>query len=180
MSAPTPTDYLVVGRIRRAHGIRGELVVETITDAPDAIFASGHRVFAGSPDGTLSPGRPELVVERASPFKGGMIVKFRGLETRNDAEPWRERTLLVPEEEVEPPREDELFVHDLVGMRVELVSGEPVGEVREVFELPQGFVLDVARPGKGSVMVQLHESAVVEVDPESRVVKLDPPAGLLD
>ena len=180
MSAPTPTDFLVVGRIRRAHGIRGELVVETITDAPDAIFASGRRVFAGSPDGDLSPGRPELFVERASPFKGGMIVKFRGLETRNDAEPWRERTLLVPAEEVEPPGEDELFVHDLVGMRVELVSGEPVGEVREVFELPHGFVLDVARPGKGSVMVQLHESTVAEVDQETRVVKLDPPAGLLD
>lgn len=180
MSAPTPTDFLVVGRIRRAHGIRGELVVETITDAPDAIFASGHRVFAGSPDGKISAGRPELVVERASPFKGGMIVKFRGIETRNDAEPWRERTLLVPEDEVEPPGEDELFVHDLVGMRVELVSGELVGEVREVFELPQGFVLDVARPEKASVLVQLHESAVVEVDPAARVVKLDPPAGLLD
>ena len=180
MSAPTPTDFLVVGRIRRAHGIRGELVVETVTDAPDAIFASGHRVFAGSREGMVSPGHPELVVERASPFKGGMIVKFRGLETRNDAEPWRERTLLVPEGEVEPPGDDELFVHDLVGMRVELVSGELVGEVREVFELPQGFVFDVARPGKGNVMVQLHESVVVEVDPDTRVVKLDPPAGLLD
>lgn len=180
MSAPTPTDHFVVGRVRRAHGIRGELVVETTTDAPDAIFASGRRVFAGSPDGKLSAGPTELVVERASPFKGGMIVKFRGLETRNDAEPWRERTLLVPDDEVEPPGEDELFVHDLVGMRVELVSGEPVGEVREVFELPQGFMLDVARPGKGAVMIQFHESTVAEVDRDARVVKLDPPAGLLD
>lgn len=180
MTGSTPTDYLIVGRVRRAHGIRGELVVETTTDAPDAIFASGHRVFAGTAAGELSQGARELRVERASPFKGGLIVKFEGIATRNDAELWRDRTLLVPAEEVAPPEDDEVFVHDLVGMRVELVSGEPVGEVREVFELPHGFVLDVARPGRQSVMVQLHESSVVEVDPDERVVRLDPPAGLLD
>ncbi len=180
MTDTAPSDYLVVGRVRRAHGIRGELVVETTTDAPDAIFASGRRVFAGTPAATLSPGQPELRIERVSPFKGGLIVKFAGIDTRNDAEPWRGRTLLVPAEEVEPPGEGEVFVHDLVGMRVELVSGEPVGEVQEVFELPHGFVLEVARPGRPSVMVQLHESTVDEVDVEERVVRLDPPAGLLD
>lgn len=180
MTGSNPADYLIVGRVRRAHGIRGELVVETTTDAPDAIFASGRRVFAGTTTGELARGAPELHVERASPFKGGLIVKFAGIGTRNDAEPWRDRTLLVPADEVEPPGEDELFVHDLVGMRVEHVSGEPIGEVREVFELPHGFVLDVARPGRPSVLVQLHESSVVEVDAEQRVVRLDPPEGLLD
>ncbi|MGH7671150.1 MAG: hypothetical protein ACRENQ_16830, partial [Gemmatimonadaceae bacterium] len=50
MAAP---EFLIVGRVRKAHGIRGELVVEPITDAPDAIFAPGRRVFAGTPSGDV-------------------------------------------------------------------------------------------------------------------------------
>ena len=64
----------MVGRVRRAHGIRGELVVESMTDAPDAVFASGRRVFAGTKGGALSKDGLELHVIRSSPFKGGLMM----------------------------------------------------------------------------------------------------------
>lgn len=174
------SDYYVVGRVRRAHGIRGELVVETLTDAPDAVFASGRRVFVGDVEGVITRDPIELRVIRSSPFKGGLIVAFEGINDRTTADSWRDRTFLVPEEEIEPPGEDEVFIHDLVGMNVVTVGGEAIGSITQVFELPQGVVFEVARPSKGSVMLQLNEQTVTEVDTEARVVHIDPLEGLLD
>ena len=174
------TDYFVVGRVRRAHGIRGELVVEALTDAPDAIFAAGRRVFAGDAEGKPTRDPLELRVVRSSPFKGGLIVAFEGISDRNAADSWRDRTFLVPGEEVDPPDEHEIFLHDLVGMDVVTVAGEPVGAIAQVFELPQGVVFEVKRPDKSPVMLQLNEQTVTEVDEDARVVRIDPLEGLLD
>src|SRR5215217_367373 len=94
VSAP---DLTIVGRVRRAHGIHGELVIEPLTDAPDAVFAAGRRVFAGTVDGDPAPDKRELIIEESRPFKGGgWIVAFVGIVDRNEAERWRERYLLAP------------------------------------------------------------------------------------
>ena len=170
----------MVGRVRRAHGIRGELVVEALTDAPDAIFASGRRVFAGTRSGELARGGEELRIVRSSPFKGGLIVAIEGIDDKTTADLWRDRTFLVPEDEVEPPSEDEIFIHDLVGMRVVRVSGEAVGEVTQVFELRQGLVIEVARDGGKPVLLPFDDQTVTAVDTERRIVHVDPIEGLLD
>lgn len=187
------SSLVIVGRVRRAHGIRGELVIEALTDAPDAIFASGRRVFAGTREGEPAGGT-ELRVLRSTPFKGGLIVAFEGIADRTTAERWRDRTLLVPETEVEPPGENEVFIHDLVGMRVVRVAragragggegdrgvGDEVGEVTEVFELPQGLVMEVRRPAGAPVLLPFNEHTVTDVDAEARVITIDPVEGLLD
>jgi 16S rRNA processing protein RimM len=174
------TEYYLVGRVRRAHGIRGELVVETLTDAPDAIFAAGRRVYVGTPDGDLAPGLREMRVAHATPFKGGLIVAFDGISDRTTAESWRDRTLLVPEDEIAPPDDDEMFIHDLVGMRVVRASGAAIGEVAEVFELPQGLVFEVRRADRKPVLLQFNDQTVTHVDSERRVITVDPVEGLLD
>ena len=173
-------EFYRVGRVRRAHGIRGELVVELLTDEPDAIFASGRRVFAGDRRGDLARDAQELRVLRATPFKGGLIVAFEGIPDKTAADTWRDRYLLVPASEVSPPGEDELFIHELVGMRVVRTSGEDVGEIVEVFELPQGLVVDVRRPNGATVMLPFDDNTVTSMDPEARVVTVDPVEGLLD
>jgi 16S rRNA processing protein RimM len=174
------TGYFVVGRVRRAHGIRGELVVEALTDAPDAIFAPGRRVFAGTRDGERTRDALELHVIRSSPFKGGLIVAFEEINSRTEADTWRDRTFLVPDSEVEPPQEGHLFFHDLVGMNVVHVNGEPIGTVTEVLELPQGPVMEIARAAGKPVLLQFDEQTVTEVDAERRVIHVDPLEGLLD
>lgn len=173
-------EYYLVGRIRRAHGIRGELVIEPLTDEPDAIFASGRRVLAGTREGDLAPDRRELIVRHASPFKNGLIVAFEGIEDRTAAESWRERTVLLPEEEVSPPTDDEIFIHDLVGMAVVHVSGSRVGTVREVFELKQGLLMDVERADGRSVLLPFDDHTVADMDTETRTIRVDPVEGLLD
>ncbi len=74
--------------------------------------------------------------------------------------------------------DDEVYVHDLIGMRVELESGAPVGSVVETYELPQGLALDVAREN-GSVVIP-YDRIVTSVDRERRVIRIDPPPGLID
>lgn len=173
-------EYYLVGRVRRAHGIKGELVVEALTDEPDAVFAPGRRVFTGTRDGDLSKDSQELRVVRSSPFKGGLIVAFEGIADRSAAERWRGRTFLVPDDEIAKPSDDELFIHDLVGMRVVHVNGDPIGDVVEAFELPQGIVLEVKRAAGTTVMLPFDDHTVTEVESRERIIRIDPVAGLID
>jgi 16S rRNA processing protein RimM len=173
-----PPELIIVGRVRKAHGIRGELVVEPMTDEPDAVFASGRRVIAGTASGDPAKDRRELRIVASSPFKGGFIVHFEGVADRTEAELWRDRFLLVPRDELRPLADDQVYVHELKGMTVELESGERVGVVAETYELPQGITLDVKRAG-GSVMIP-YERIVTNVDREQRIIRIDPPPGLID
>lgn len=173
-------ELVIVGRVRKAHGIRGDLVVEPITDAPDAIFASGRRVLAGTVTGAPAKDGRELHVERASPFKGGFIVHFAGIDDRTVAETWRDRFLLMPADELEPLGEDEVYIHELVGMSILLESGDAVGDVIGTYELPQGLMLDVRRAaGRGTVIIP-YDRVVTSVDRALKRITIDPPEGLLE
>ena len=173
-------EFAIVGRIRKAHGIRGEVVVEPITDEPDAVFAPGRRVFAGTANGDRARDGSELSVAQVRPFKEGLIVRFEQIADRNAAELWRDRYLLLPLSELTPPSEGEVYIHDLVGMRVTLVSGQALGTVTEVYELPQGLALDVARETGGSVVLPFNDDVVKRVHAADRIVEVDPPDGMLD
>jgi 16S rRNA processing protein RimM len=175
---PAP-EYVIVGRVRKAHGIRGELVVESLTDAPEVVFASGRHLLAGTIDGQIAAGAGELHIRRATPFKGGWIVRVDEISDRSAAELWRERYFLLPAAELAPLADDEVYFHDLVGLRVELTGGAPLGRVEALFELPQGLVLDV-RTDRGTVMVPYRPEVVTSVDLASGLVVIDPPPGLLD
>ena len=179
----TSPEFIIVGRVRKAHGIRGEVVVEPITDAPDAIFASGRRVFAGTAGGDLAPGRVELHVGASRPFNDGFLVAFSEIPDRNVAETWRGRYLLLPADELPPPGDEEIYVHELPGMRVMLASGEPVGTVEETYQLPQGLAIDVRRepPREHETVLMLYdERTITSVDRHARVIVVTPPEGLLE
>jgi 16S rRNA processing protein RimM len=174
----------VVGRVRRAHGLKGELVVLPITDAPDAIFAPGARVFAGTPDGELASdphtGMPRaLTVKATRPFKDGLLVFFDGIADRTEAERWNGRTFLVPAGELAPPEEGALFLHELPGMRAVDAAGAPLGEVRGWYELPQGIMLELLT-SRGLRDVPFNEAFVRHLDRNARTMTLDVPEGLLE
>ena len=179
----TRPEFIIVGRVRKAHGIRGEVVVEVITDEPDAVFASGRRVFAGTASGDLAPNRLELHIGTTRPFNEGLLVGFAEVPDRNAAETWRGRYLLLPVDELPAPDENEVYVHDLVGMRVELTGGQPVGTVEEIYELPQGLAIDVRRAAPRdaeTVMLLYDEHTVSSVNKTERVIIVTPPEGLLE
>jgi len=169
--------------IRNAQGIRGEVAVEPLTDTPDAVFAPGRRIIVG--DRNANPqaegrGFPSsLIVDAAKPFKGGLIVKFADIADRNAAELLRGLYLLAPFEELEPLAEGEVYLHDLIGMRVELDTGERVGEVTSYYELPQGLTLDVATAA-GSVLVPYRPEVIDHMDKGARTVVVKTEVGLFE
>jgi 16S rRNA processing protein RimM len=163
--------------VRNVHGLKGELVIEPITDAPDEIFSPGRRLFAGNVRGQVK-GDP-VEITSARPFKAGFIVKLTGIDDRNEAELWRDRYFLLPIGEASPPRDGEVYLHEIEGMRVDLVTGETLGKVIGLYELPQGLVLDVSRDQKGSVMIP-YDRVITNIDRTARVITIDPPEGLID
>ena len=176
----TPPELMIVGRLRKAHGIRGELGVESLTDSPAAVFAVGRSILVGTSEGDPDPEGRRLTVRRARPQgDGSIIVAFDEISDRGEAELWRGRYLLAPASELEPPTEGEVYVHELPGMQVLLPDGETLGVVSEVFDLPQGLALEVHRES-GDVVLPFHEEFVQSVDRSRRTIVVTPPEGLVE
>jgi 16S rRNA processing protein RimM len=173
-------ELIIIGRVRKAHGLRGELVVEPITDEPDAVFAPGRCVLAGNTAGEAVQPARELHIAAASPFKGGFIVRFDEVSDRNEAELWRDRYLLLAAEELAGLGEGEVYLHELPGMRVLLQGNEEIGKIVAFYDLPQGLTLELSRAGGKPTVLIPYDRVVTDVDREERVIRIDPPAGLLD
>jgi 16S rRNA processing protein RimM len=183
---PEP-EYAIVGLIRKAQGIRGEVIVEPLTDRPDVIFASGSRVFAGTHGGDLAvvhdvmgtETTPTLTVAQAKPFKKGLIVLFEELQDRDSAELWRGRYLLAPFSELPPLERDEVYLHDLIGMTVRGIDGAEIGKVSTYYELPQGLMLDIETP-RGSVLVPYRPEVIARADISARALIVNDTLGFMD
>lgn len=177
MSSP---EWVIVGRLRKSHGLRGEIIVEPITDAPAEVFSAGRVLFAGDAAGDPLPDPPKLTVRETRPHVNGLLaVRFEEMHDRDEAARWTNRYLLMPATELEPPADGEVYLHELEGMQVVLESGEHVGTVSAVFELPQGLALDVKRES-GTLLVPFNEVFIHEIKRAERTVVIAPPPGLLD
>lgn len=182
---PEP-EYAIVGLIRKAQGIRGEVVVEPLTDKPDVIFASGSRVFAGTTagdpavvEGAKGEEIPTLTIADSRPFKRGLLIQFEELRDRDSAELWRGRYLLALFGELPPLQEDQVYLHDLVGMRAVSTSGQEIGTVTTFYELPQGLMLDIATP-RGSVLIPYRPELVARTDIDARTIHINDTLGLIE
>ena len=170
--------FLIVGVVHKPHGIKGELSVRVETDHPGAVFGAGKTLLLGDARGAPSGGR--ITVERARPFKGGLLLKaveHAGRDAAVDA--LRGATLLIPAGEAAPLEEHEAFVHQLIGLRVR-AGGEAVGTVAEVYDAPAGWYLGVAREGRKELLVPFVREMIRRVDPAEGVVEVELPEGLLD
>jgi 16S rRNA processing protein RimM len=177
-STPTGSGTeLLVGIVARAHGLRGELVVEVRTDSPEERFAPGAVLSArrtGAPDTTLT-------VAAARPHSGRLLVRFAEAFDRDTAEALRGTKLLVSTADLPPTGDDDEFhVHQLEGLRAELADGSAVGVVREVVLGPGGELLVLARPDLPDALVPFVRAIVPTVDLDGGRVVLTPPEGLLD
>ncbi|MGV9976197.1 ribosome maturation factor RimM [Micromonospora wenchangensis] len=192
---------LIVGRIGKPHGIRGEVTVEVRTDEPEARFAPGAvlctepgatprvaapRRGAAEPVEAVAPGvayevPAELTIESARWHQGRMLVAFEGVLDRETAEALRGTLLGVDSASVAPPEDPEEFHdHQLVGLAVVTPAGEHLGEVAKIDHAPASDLLVLCRPQGGSALIPFVKAIVPEVDLAGGRVVVDPPAGLLD
>lgn len=170
---------LVVGRVAKSHGVRGELVVEVRTDDPDARFAPGVRLRGRA---ARSNEVREFIVESAREHSGRLLVQLIGVSDRTAADALR-GTLFVVDSADLPPSEDpdEYYDHELEGLSVQLTDGTVVGEVTEVLHSAAGELLSVRAADDGrEILIPFVTAIVPTVSLADHLVVIDPPEGLLD
>ncbi|HEU4424557.1 MAG TPA: ribosome maturation factor RimM [Pilimelia sp.] len=198
---------LIVGRVVRPHGIRGEVIVEVRTDEPEARFFTGAALATDVPAparasaaaeaaaaaGASAAGAPagvgetrwsvpdRLTIEAVRSHQGRLIVGFEGVSDRDVAEALRGVLLCVDSADVAPPTDpDEFLDHQLVGLRAVTPAGETLGEVARIDHAPAADLLVLRRSAGGTALVPFVKAIVPEVDLAGGRVVVDPPEGLLE
>ncbi|MEV0320604.1 ribosome maturation factor RimM [Streptomyces sp. NPDC050658] len=166
---------LVVARIGRAHGIKGEVTVEVRTDEPELRLGPGA-VLATDPAST-----GPLTIETGRVHSGRLLLRFEGVRDRTAAEALR-NTILIAEVDPEelPEEEDEFYDHQLMDLDVVTKDGLEVGRITEISHLPSQDLFIVERPDGSEVMIPFVEEIVTEIDLEEQRAIIDPPPGLID
>lgn len=165
---------LVVGRIGKPHGIRGELNVGLRTDDPDERFAVGRSLRTDPAE------RGPLTIESARPQGSRFVVRFVEVADRDTAETLHGTFLVVSTEDLPPlPEEDDFYDHELEGVAVETPDGTAVGHVEAVLHGRGGDTLSI-RAGEREILVPFVKDMVPVVDLTAGRIVIDPPDGLLD
>ncbi|MEU5072895.1 ribosome maturation factor RimM [Streptomyces asoensis] len=166
---------LVVARIGRAHGIKGEVTVEVRTDEPELRLAPGA-VLATDP-ASAGP----LTIETGRVHSGRLLLRFEGVRDRTAAEALRNTLLIAEIDPAElPEEEDEYYDHQLMDLDVVTKDGVEVGRITEISHLPSQDLFIVERPDGSEVMIPFVEAIVTEIDLEEQRAVIDPPPGLID
>ena len=177
----SPSDRIVVGHVARAHGIRGEVVVEVRSDVPERRFAVGSVLLTDHPE------VPSLTVAGSRPHSGKLLVTFDEVLTRDVAEALKSTLLLIASTDIgsavasgEADDSEVWWDADLIGLTARMVDGAPLGEVVNVLHNPGGELLVIARDGASELLVPFVAAMVPVVDLEQGEVVVDPPPGLLE
>ncbi|OBK42675.1 ribosome maturation factor RimM [Mycobacterium kubicae] len=169
---------LIVGRVVKAHGVTGEIVVEVRTDDPEIRFAPGNTLHA-KPSRGDGPVR-DYVVDSVRAHGGRLLMRLDGVNDRNGADALRGMLFVIDSEDLPPIDEPDTFYdHQLEGLRVFTIAGQEVGVVAEVLHTAAGELLAV-KSDAGEVLVPFVGAIVTSVSLEAGTLEIDPPEGLLD
>ncbi|GFG76536.1 ribosome maturation factor RimM [Mycobacterium botniense] len=168
---------LLVGRVVKAHGTSGEVVVEVHTDDPDARFAPGAALRARGSDNQ----ERHYVVDAVRRHGPRLLLRLAGVADRDAADALRGSSFIIDSGDLPPIDEpDTYYDHQLEGLRVRTTAGQDVGIVAEVLHTAAGELLAI-RCGTGQeVLVPFVRAIVTSVSLDDATVEIDPPAGLLD
>ena len=167
-------EMILVGRVARPHGLRGQVVISPETDFVDERFAPGNAVWTRS---ALGDERLTIVSVRLQGARP--IVGFAGFERIEDVERLAGLELRVPADSLQPLADGVYYEHQLAGCLVERMNGERVGEVRSV-EGGQGASRLIVDGPRGDIEIPLARDICREIDVEGRRIRIDPPEGLLE
>jgi 16S rRNA processing protein RimM len=169
-------ELIAVARIAKVRGIRGEVAADLLTDFPER-FEGLEELISLNAAGE----RETLSIEKSWLHGGRVILKFAGYDSPEAAQALVGRTLAVPEADAIELEEDEFYDWELVDCRVETIDRQELGSVREVLHTGAAPVLVVRdETGQREHLIPLAESICVEIDTEAKLIRVDPPEGLLE
>jgi 16S rRNA processing protein RimM len=177
---------VIVGRIGRPHGIRGEVVIGVRTDEPDLRFTVGAVLEVGRTppaEGPVPAGGEQLTVASVRWHSGQLLVAFTGITDRTAAGELTGSWLSIDSSQLPPVADpDEFRDHELIGLSVRTAAGDPVGVVTDVLHYGQDLLVIRRAPAQGDSesLVPFVKAMVPEVDIGAGVIVIDPPPGLLD
>lgn len=168
---------LTVGRVVKAHGVTGELVVDIRTDDPELRFAPGSTLRAKGSDRR----ERRYTVEAVRPHGVRLLVRLSGVADRDSADALRGSVFVIDSADLPPIDEDDTYYdHQLEGLRVKTIAGVELGVVAEVLHTAAGELLAVKREQAAELLVPFVSAIVTSVSLADGVVEIDPPEGLLD
>jgi 16S rRNA processing protein RimM len=177
-------EWLLVARLIRPHGRRGELIAEILTDFPER-FHQRPRLYVIPPERVGSSAR-EMELENFWFQRSRIVLKFRGIESINDAEGLRGYEVAIPAAERAPLEAGAVYVSDLIGCRlVDLnAGGAEIGEVADVDRGSSSTELLVvrrrgARAGE-ELLIPFVKEFLVDIDTAKRRIQMRLPEGLLE
>ena len=168
-------DLVLVGRIARTQGHRGEVIVNPETDFPETRFAAGA-VLHVRREGQSST----MTVTAMRIHQGRPVLRLAGIDTMTEAEALAGLELRVPESELVTLPPGTYYEHELVGSDVVLADGQSIGRVRAVEGGGGGVSRLVIGSGRGEIQVPLVHAICVDIDVARKRIAIDPPEGLLD
>lgn len=168
-------DVIVVAHIVKTRGLRGEVVADLRTDFPDR-FENLESLIGISADGI----RRSLQIEEQWFHGQRLVLKFAGFESIDEAKALVDYDLAVPvADRVELPA-GSFYEWELIGCRVETISGAQVGEVAEVMRTGGVEILKVIDDAGRDRLIPMASDIVVAIDKEKKLIRIDPPEGLLE
>lgn len=169
--------HLVVGRLRKPHGLKGDCTVFPLTDQPAEVFAPGREVWLKNLAGEVVAG--PLVVERSRSYHREWLVAFREHLRIEAVEPWRGHFVTAESTALRPPADGEVYLHELAGFAVQDAAGVALGLVTRTVDTPTGLMLEVQGP-KREFLMPFKKEFVVELDRMGKRLVVKLPAGLTE
>jgi 16S rRNA processing protein RimM len=156
--------YLVVGFLRRPHGVKGEIMMDLHTDFPERL-RSGRKLLVGEE-------QKSMTLAGARRHKAGMLVKFKGIETPEDAGPYRNQWVYIKASEAPPLPEGQIYQHELFGFQVVDESGQALGELVEIIETGANDVYVVKDQTGRELLLPAIPSVILALERDRRLMRV--------
>lgn len=164
-------ERVCVGAVAGAFGVRGEARLKPFTEDPRAVAAYGP---VETEDGARS-----FTVKITRPINDGLAVRLSGVNTREEAEALKGTRLYVSRAALPEPEDDEFYHADLIGLKVEDLSGKPLGVVRSVQNYGAGDFLEIVTPGRRApALMPFTRETAPKIDLKGGRLIADPPEGV--
>ena len=156
--------YLVVGFLRRPHGVRGEIVMDLHTDFPERL-KRGRKLL-------VSEEHTPLTVQSVREHQNGVLIKFGGIDTPEEAGRYRNQWVYIKASEAPPLPEGKLYQHELFGFQVMDENDLPLGELVEILETGANNVYVVRNESGKEILLPAIPSVILDLDAGRRVMRV--------